>query len=117
MKKLCLIVIALFAFAALVSCATTKSGETIQRARATVAAYEAGKSLSIVWIDEPVSAQDTSDYKATPAGPKTIKLDLTPQTEVKGDIKPNSRVLIRYVQYGKGDPSLVKVISVERLWD
>ncbi|HSR12477.1 MAG TPA: hypothetical protein VLS90_13635 [Thermodesulfobacteriota bacterium] len=116
MKKTWMALLMVLVLLALAECASMNKGETVNQDRVTVAAYEPGKTIQVVWIDDPVSAK-SSDPKAKAPGPKTVSLDITPQTEVKGEIKPGVRALIRYLQYGKGEGSYFKALSIERIWE
>ncbi len=115
MKKVVVLVF-IFALLAMGACAGMNTGGTVNADRVTVAAYEPGKSLTVEWINAPISS--TQQYQtAKPAGPTTVTLEITPQTEVKGEIKPGVRVLVRYLQYGKGEGSYLRAVSIERVWN
>lgn len=120
MKKVLFISGVVFIFLAMVSCAGKvagmHSGETVMKARATVAAYEPGK-----WIKVP-SGMPQLIMKGTDSVPNPdyveyVTCDITPATEVKGEIKPGVRVLIHYTQIGKGPGSQATAVSIERIWD
>ncbi len=120
MKRVLVISFVLFVFLAMVSCggkvAGMHSGETVMQARATVAEYEPGKSIKvpsgmqqlIYKGSEPIPNPDYVPY---------ITCEITPATQVKGEIKPGVRVLIHYKQFGKGPASQATAVSIERIWE
>jgi hypothetical protein len=58
------------------------------------------------------------DYIAAPENaPKPVfDYAITPDTEMKGTIKPGTRVIIRYTQVGTGDTAPKTAVSVDPVW-
>ena len=118
MKRILLVSVVLFIFVATVSCAGWYTGGKVFRARGIVAAYEPGKMISLqpgmtfLEVEGP-------DYAAAPANtpPEVFAYAITPDTELKGEIKPGIRVLIRYTQKGKGDGAQKTAVSIDHVWE
>jgi hypothetical protein len=115
MKKILLVSVVLFVFVAMVSCAGMYTGQKVFRARGTVAAYEPGKMISL-HAGMAVLEVEGEYGDATPsAPPEVFAYAITPSTELKGEIKPGTRVLIRYTQMGKGDGAQKTAVTIDPL--
>ena len=85
--------------------------------------YEPGKVINL----QPGMAETLyeqggrggADYQAAPANapPQVFAYAITPDTEVKGEIKPGTRVLIRYTQMGRGDSATKTAVSIDAVWE
>jgi hypothetical protein len=115
MRKIWLISIVAFVFLAMAACASlhTASGQRIYRVRGTVEAYDPGKMIKLASRLEVEGYSDEGDVqKVTPSGPDEFTFAIAPDADVKGTIKPNERVLIRYTQAGAAKIA----VSIERVW-
>ena len=117
MKRILLVSIVLSVFLAMVSCAGMHTGQKVLRARGAVAVYEPGKMVSLQGGMEMIKTEGTDYIAAPPNAPAQVfEYAITPDTEVKGEIKPGIRVLIRYTQIGKGDNAQKTAVSVDAVW-
>ena len=114
MKKMAVLCILVFAFMALVSCA---GPDKVYRARATVAEYQAGKFIKVP-SDLPTVIMQGTNTVRNPDYVEFYTCDITPQTEVKGDIKPGTRVILEYKLLGPRGPGYVcKATMIDRIWE
>ena len=114
MRKIWLISIIAFVFLAMAACAGmhTASGERVFRARGTVEAYEPGKMLRFASKLEVEGYSDEGDVQnVSPSTPEEFTFVITPDTDVKGTIAKDVRVLIRYT----GTGSVKTAVSVEKV--
>jgi hypothetical protein len=108
MKKILFISFVLFVFVAMGACAgKTPSGQKILRVRGAVATYEPGKMLKLEDRMEIEGFSEAGDFTviATPT-PGEYTFVITPATDVKGNIDPKDRVLIRYTETGGAKTAL-----------
>ncbi len=114
MKKIAVLCVLIFAFGVLVSCAG--SGKVL-KARATVADYQQGKSIKVP-SGLPTNITKGTDTIRNPDYVEFYTCNITPQTEVKGDIKPGTRVLIHYKLLGERGPGYnCEAVSIDRIFD
>jgi hypothetical protein len=102
MKRTGMVFLVLVAFLAMGACAgKAPGGEKIHKVRGAVETYEPGKILKLsdkVGI-ESFDGDGMSALVATPT-PGQYTFVITPATDVKGNIDPQDRVLIRYTETG-----------------
>jgi hypothetical protein len=117
MKRVLFIAVILFVFVAMVSCAGKwYRGEKVLRARGVVESYEPGKTINLKpGTSEQLLTMEGTNYVRVPenAPPVEYVYAITPDTEVKGEIKKGVRVLIRYTQIGTGVEAAKTAVSVD----
>ena len=115
MRKIWVVSIMVFVFLTMAACAgMQKGGERVLRARGAVAAYEPGKMIKLAAGLDLMGEKDRADRP--PGSAYAPEYAITPATEVKGDIKPGTRVLIRYTQSGSGPEAPKTAISIDAVW-
>ena len=113
MRKIWLISIVGLVFLAMAACATMPTGERIFRARGTVEAYEPGKMLKFSDRLEIASYSDEGEVTVMkPTNTSEYTFAITPATDVKGNITPGVRVVVRYTQAGGQQTA----VSIEKVW-
>ncbi len=116
MRKIWVISVMVFVLLAMAACAgMQKGGERVLRARGAVAAYEPGKMIKLAAGLDVMSGEEDRAFRA-PAAAYSPEYKITPATEVKGDIKPGTRVLIRYTQSGSGQEAPKTALSIDAVW-
>ncbi len=116
MRKIWMIWAVVFVLLAMVACAgMQKGGERILRARGAVAAYEPGKMIKLAAGLDVMGGEEERAFKAPAAG-YSPEYKITPATEVRGDIKSGTRVLIRYTQSGSGQEAPKTALSIDAVW-
>ena len=117
MRKIWAIWIMVFVFLTMAACAgMTKGGERVLRARGSVAAYEPGKMIKLATGLDVMTGEEERAFRPPAAG-HVPEYAITPATEVKGEIKPGTRVLIRYTQSGSGPEGPKTAISIDAVWE
>ena len=113
MRKIWVIWIMVFVFLTMAACAgMTKGGERILRARGAVAAYEPGKMIKLAAGLDVMDSEEERSFRPPAAG-YAPQYAITPATEVKGEIKPGTRVLIRYTKSGSGPEAPKTALSID----
>jgi len=102
MKKTWMVWFVLFVLVAMGACAgKTPSGEKILRVRGAVETYEPGKMLKLEDRMEIEGFSEQGEYMVIKdPTPGEYTFMITPATDVKGNIDPKDRVLIRYTETG-----------------
>ena len=114
MKKMAVLFIVVFAFMALVSCA---GPDKVYRQRATVAEYQPNKFIKVP-SDLPTVIMQGTNTVRNPNYVEFYTCDVTPQTEIKGDIKPGTRVFVEYKLAGERGPGAkCTATSIDRIFE
>ncbi len=109
-----MVLMVLVVFLAMAACAgVTPAGDKIPRAKGYVEAYEPGKMIKLA-MGLQVQEYTEQEFKVVTDTGQWV-FDITLATELKGEIKPGIRVLIRYTALGSGAQGPKTGVSIEAL--
>ncbi len=126
MRRIWLISILGFVFLTMAACSSmyTSKGDRIYRVRGVVALYNQGKLIELQPGMTQMKTRTETENQMTDIvaperalTPADYKYAITPATDLHGDIKPGSRVLIRYTEKGSGDYIQRTAVSIDAVWD